>query len=225
MNFSNSARILAASLCLVGAAFHTRAAEMVTIPKARLQELERKEAELEKLQGDLSKTKGENVQLKRQHQEDAVKIASAPVPEPIVTHVSAPMASLPALQKGETVDAMDLANHYVADAAAADARYRKRTFKVQGEVVGFEKPLFTRDYKIILKTADRQTKVVCDVFPPDKYRAVFTIKNGSELAGLISGETRMPIAKVGDTIVVEGECRGISNSAVKMSGCELKSAR
>jgi hypothetical protein len=199
--------------------------ETVTIPKARLQELERKEAELEKLKGDLTKTKGENTQLKKQHQEDTVKIATAPPMEPPVTHVSPPMQALSPLQKGDTVDAMDLANHYLADAPSADLRYRKRTFKVEGEVAGFEKPMFTRDYKLVLKTADRRIKVICDVMPPEKYSAVFTIKDGSELVGLAAGQTRVPITKVGDTVVIEGQCKGVSGLAVRMSGCELKSAQ
>lgn len=212
------------ALILIVFALPIMGQESVTIPKARLQELERKEAELEKLQGDLSRAKGENVQLKQQHQQDAAKIASAPPIEPLVTHVSPAMESLPALQKGETVDAMDLANHYLTDPGAADGRYRKHKFNVRGEIVSFEKPMLTRDYKILLKTADRRIKVICDVLPPEKYRAVFTIKSGSELVGVISGDTRTPITRMGDTVVVEGQCKGLSDSVVKMSGCELKSA-
>src|SRR5436190_18755423 len=54
------------------------AQETVTILKSRLQELERKEVELQKLKGEFRSAKGENVQLKNQHQDDAVKISSAP---------------------------------------------------------------------------------------------------------------------------------------------------
>ena len=216
---------VAIALLLIVLALPTIGQETVTIPKARLEELERKEAELEKLKGDLSTTRGENKQLKKQHEQDAAKIASAPPVEPVVTHVSPPIESLPSLQKGETVDAMDLANHYSGDAAAADGRYRKHTFKVQGEIVGFEKPLFTRDYKIQLKAANKQIKVICDVLPPDKYSAVFTVKNGSELVGVLAGQTRVPIARVGDRVIMEGQCKGMSDSVVKMAGCEYKPAQ
>lgn len=216
---------LAVAVLLMAVALTTQAQETVTIPKARLEELERKEAELEKLKGDLSTTRRENTQLKKRHEQDAAKIASAPPIEPIVTHVSPPMESLPPLQKGEIVDAMDLANHYSADAAAADGRYRKHIFKIRGEIVGFEKPLFTRDYKIHLKTANKQIKVICDVLPPDKYSAVFTVKNGSELVGVMAAQTRVPIARVGDRVIIEGQCKGMSDSVVKMAGCELKPAQ
>src|SRR5438876_431383 len=90
------------------------AQETVTILKSRLQELERKEVELEKLKGEFRSAKGENVQLKNQHQDDAVKISSAPPAPSHETHVSPPMASLPPLAQGEPVDAVDLANHYRA---------------------------------------------------------------------------------------------------------------
>src|SRR5207245_892364 len=102
-------------------AFSIMAQETVTIPKSRLEELQRKEAELNSLKGDLKATKGENLQLKKQHQEDSIKISSAPTP--MATHVSPPIASLPPLTTGEIVDAMDLANYYRADAAAADHRF------------------------------------------------------------------------------------------------------
>src|SRR5947208_541174 len=127
-------RTLVLLLLPVTPAFSIMAQETVTIPKSRLEELQRKEAELDSLKGDLKATKGENLQLKKQHQEDAIKISSAPPTQPVVTHVSPSMASLPPLTSGEIVDAMDLANYYRADAAAADHRFRKQVLKVQGEI-------------------------------------------------------------------------------------------
>jgi hypothetical protein len=198
--------------------------DMVTISKARLQELERAEAELKKLKGEFNSATAESAKLKKQHQEDLAKLAAAPQPAAI-THVSPEMASLPALRDGDVVDAMDLANYYRSDAAAANQRYRKHKLKVQGEIASFEKPVLTREYKLIFKTADREIKVVCDVYPPDKFKAVFPTKNGSELVGLAVNETRYPIAKVGDVVTVLGECRGLNDSAVRLGGCELQPAQ
>ena len=62
-----------------------------------------------------------HVQLKEQHQKDAAKITSVLPIEPLIAHVSPPIASLPPLEKGATVDAMDLANHYLADSASASS--------------------------------------------------------------------------------------------------------
>ena len=192
--------------------------DTVTVPKSRLEELERKEAELNKLKGDLNKTKDENAELKQQHKVDAAKIAEAPQ---VVKHVSPPMNSLPPVATGETVDAMDLADHYRTDAAAADQRYRKHVFKVQGEVVGFRNGLFLKPYRIILKTPDQGSRVICAVQPPEKYSAVYTVKEGSQLVGTMPRYEDERIAKLGDTVVVEGKCDGFRDSAVHMSGCAL----
>ena len=52
------------------------AQDSVTIPKARLEELERKEAELKKLKGEFEKTtQGENAQLNQQQPQNAAQAA------------------------------------------------------------------------------------------------------------------------------------------------------
>jgi len=83
--------------------------------------------------------------------------------------------------------------------------------------------MLLRDYYILLKTADPQTRVVCDFYPPDKFKAVFTINSGTALVGLLAGETRVPLAKVGDTVLIEGRCKGPSSGGVRLTNCELKS--
>src|SRR5436190_18655681 len=105
----------------------------VTIPKSRLEEVERKEAELEKLKGDLNKTKGENLQLKQQHETDTARLAQTPTNAP-PPYISPPLASLPRFSEDQTIPAMDLANYYRAEAVAADQRFGNRTLKVQGEI-------------------------------------------------------------------------------------------
>ncbi len=210
--------------------------ETVTIPKSRLQELERKEAELDKLKGELHKTKGENVELKKQHeddaaktaelkkqhQEDAAKIANTAAAPPESTHVSPPMSSLPPLKEGESVNALDLANHYRADAAAAGQRYGKHRFKLEGEIVGFSKPPFVRPYHLYLKAADREIRIVCGVTPPERYSVVYTAENATKLIGTVAGNKQV-MAKIGDTAVVQGRCEGLKGLVIEMSGCELKS--
>jgi putative nucleic acid binding protein len=203
----------------------------VSVPKSRLEELERKEKELEKLKGDLDKTKGDldktkeqNLQLKKENEKAAMRPVEAPPAQPVVTFVSPPLESLPAVQPYDTVESMDLANYYHADTSAADHRFRKRKLTVRGEIVGFEKPLYKRNYRILLKTPTRETKVICDFLPPDKANAVFTTNHGDDLVALM-GETRVPIAKVGQTAIVKGECKGSSESAVMILGWDLKVAR
>jgi len=196
------------------------AQDNITVPKARLEELERKEKELEKLKGDQDKTRDQNSELKKENEKAALRPVVAPA-EPVVSFVSPPIESLPAVQPYATVESMDLANYYHADANAADRRFRKQKLTVQGEIVGFEKPLFRRNYRILLKTPIRETKVICDFLPEEKVSSVFTTNHGDVLVALI-GETRVPIAKVGQTAVVKGECKGRSESAIMILASDLK---
>src|SRR5207302_8527617 len=91
----------------------------------------------------------------------------------------------------------------------------------QGEIAAFEKPPFIRNYRILLKTSDREIRLVCEMNPPEQYDAMFTIRNGSEIVGQTSGRNRVSIAKVGDIVIIEGQCRGLVDAAVKLSSCKL----
>jgi hypothetical protein len=211
-------------LMLVGGSLPGIAQETVTIPKSRLEELERKEAELEKLKGT-AKTQPAVTNPAAKKQDEALSQISPPpasvsAPVPPVTETRS-FATLAPLEKNTIVSATDLAAQYRGNPGMADERYRKHTFKVQGEIVGFEKPVMVRNYYILLKTAEPQTRVICDFYPPDNFKAVYTINGGTALVGTLA-DTRVPIAKVGDNVVIEGRCKGLSGGGVKLSNCELK---
>ncbi len=201
---------------LLGWTFSSAAQDTVTIPKSRLQELERKEAELQKLK---------NNQAQPPSQAGAGITPAAPAAAPVIAKVppSPPIASLPALKDGDLVQAADLASHYAADASVADQRYLGRTLKVQGEIERFQNPFATRVYKIVLKTPDRQAMIVCDVAIPETYKAAFTIKHGSQFVGTTPDERRVPIAQVGRKVVVEGRCKGLSDGVLRIAGSQLLS--
>ena len=216
------------------------AEEMVTIPKARLQELESKEAQFEKLKKELGKTQAEKEQLadeqqrlkaeaeqlkqakKKAETEAAVATAAAASAEPVIQHTTPAISSLPPLQKGEVVDAMDLMNHYRADAAAAKLRYEEHPIRVTGEITGFGKPMFIRPYVIYLKTTERTWKVECTVYPADFFPAVFTTKGGDEMVGTTSAGARSTIARVGQKVVIGGQCKGLRDQTITLSGCSLR---
>ena len=277
MKPSSVAGVLLLGLLPLVLASTVAAQENVTVPKSRLEELERKEKELEQLKGnlgktndakaqlkkenekaaarppvaptaapittnvapaaparsdtelerlksELTKTKDENLRLKEDNEKAAARLQAAPVAVQVVTHVSPPMASLPPLKPEDVVEAMDLADYYHADAAAADQRYRKQKFTVRGEIVAFEKPPFVTNYRILLRTPDRAIKVVCELNPPENANAVFTVNHGEQLVAL-AGERRVPMLKVGDTVQVAGWCKGASGSDVNFSGTDLRVAR
>jgi hypothetical protein len=200
------------------------AQDNVTVPKSRLEELERKERELDQLKGDLNKTKDQTVQPTK----ETAKAGAITNTETVVTHVSPPMDSLPTLTKADVVDSMDLANYFRADAVGAEKRYRHQKFTVRGEIVGFEKPLFIRNYKILLKTPDRDLKVICDFLPPENSSAVFTTEHGTKLVAMTVAheqgrefEARVPMAKIGDMAVIKGECKGLHDTEIRMACWEL----
>jgi hypothetical protein len=227
--------VIAALICPVCAE------EMVTVPKSRLQELERKESELQKLTGDLGKAQAEEKRLTGEQQrlkedmeklrtakqaaeaEAAAAATAAAKAGAVIQHDTPPMGSLPPLHAGEVVGAMDLMNHYRADAAAAKKRYEANQIRVEGEVVSFGKPMFVRPYIIYLKTTDRAWKVACTVHPPESFSAVFTVKGGDEIVGSTSRGPRQTIAKIGQKVVIEGTCKGLRGQTITLSGCALHS--
>ena len=218
LRFSSLLLFVAGSLVLLACQSHAQ--DNVQIPKSRLEELERKEKELERLKGDLNQTKNENQQLKQQ-KEEAVKTSSIePLTKPVITHTNPPLATLPQLQPDSVVESMDLASYYQSDAAAADQRFRRQKFNIRGEIVGFDKPLLKGNYRVLLKTPDAKTRIVCDFLPPEKANAVFPAEQGSQLVALY-GNNRVVIAHLGDMVQVQGECRGMSGSEIKINAKQM----
>lgn len=189
-----------------------RSQDNVTIPKSRLEELERKEKELEKLKG----TRPEPAKVVPTAT-PAAPAAATNRAEPVVTPQVAPLTDLPPFQDGATVEAKDLAAYYMQDPDGADRRFKKHKMIVRGEISGFEKPLLRGNYRILLKTAERERGVVCDFLAPPHLNAVFTADDGAELVGL-QGETRVGLAKVGQKVMVQGVCKGRHKSAVVITG-------
>jgi len=208
---------------IAGLAGTTLAQDTVTVPKSRLEELERKEKELERLKGEKPKTDNEGLPASKPSEPPTLPPVLAPPPEPVVRYSSPALQALPALRPDEVVQSMDLANYYHADKAAADGRFLGKKFALQGEIVGFEKPLWKRSYRILLKTPVPGTRVICDLLPPDKANAVFTANHGDDLVAMY-GETRVPLAKVGQKVRVQGECKGFSDSVVMIYAWDLKPA-
>jgi hypothetical protein len=213
------------ALILIGTAFSFslgRAQDTITIPKSRLEELEKKEAELKKLQGDLDKSKGENVKLQKEVQQEkarAVK-AEAASSAPVIQHTSPPIDSLPPLREGETVNAMDLANYFRNDPAAAEKRFGKQKIEIQGEIIGFSKRLFSRYYQVHLLTPFKDMKLICEVYPPDTYQATATANGDTEIQGLIDA-SRITLAKAGQTAQIRGVCKGLEHNQLWVTGCVL----
>lgn len=227
--FRHSARLtLFLGLLLAGSALPAGAQTNVSIPKSRLEELEKKEAELEKLRNQLNPPKPVQTGQTELKAPPTIVNGQAPtpaltsVPEPV--HVAPAISTLPALKDGEVVSAIDLANHYQQDPAAAQQRYHKQSFAVQGEIERFEKRAFARSYSLIMKTGGSNLRVVCEVYPPEPYTAVYTATHGSEVVGMY-GEQKKVLARANSVALARGECKGLEGSEIVIKGCALKSVR
>jgi hypothetical protein len=214
--------LLTAGLALAALCPATLAAadDTVTIPKSRLEELERKAAELERLRATNPPATA-TVETKPATASVPATTAPAPKTRP------APAAARPApvavptapLEAGEIIAAEDLADHFLADRDAATARYRGKKITVRGRIVGFDKPMFIRNYKVLLQTSEQAIRVSCDIYPPSEYQAIYTTKEGAELVALISERERITLARIGDTVTYTGECKGLKDNSVRLTGC------
>lgn len=200
--------LLASALC-------AQAQDTVTIPKSRLEELERKEAELKKLQQG-----GTNAPAAVNAPDSyaAPQVTTAPgtvkpanVAPPRHTK---PIETLPPLKAGEVVDSIDLASQFRAEPALADKRYKGQKLVIRGEIVSFEQPILRSNYRILLQGPDRVTSVVCDLLRPEKFSAVFPADHGTQLIGQWGGENRTLLARLGQVVFVRGRCRGWKGNSV-----------
>ena len=196
-----------------------KAQDTVPVPKSRLEELERKERELEQLKGDVAKTNAENVELKQKLQQMATNQVAPTLP----SHPLPALTTLPPLQPEDILDSKDLVVYYRQEPAAADQRFRNQRITIAGEIAAFEKPLLKRNYRVLLPGNEPTAKVICDFYPPDKFNAVMIANHGTQLVGVM-GETKMPLAKVGDRVLIKGLCQGARESNVLLSAGELVKA-
>lgn len=195
------------------------AQEMVTIPKARLMELERKEAELEQLRRDSRPVAGAMVNSTPSPAKAAAspKPATHPVTNALVK-AGTPLAELPPLRSGEVVSAAELLQHYQVAPAAAARRYEQVRIRVAGEVVSFDKPRFVRYAVVLLNAGAAKDQVVGRIEPPPGVANLFTTKNGTELVGASANGVRTTLAQLGQRLVVEGWCKYSPAQGVVLTG-------
>jgi hypothetical protein len=223
----NSTRLLQLGLMMLFTAsvLPGRAEETVTIPKSRLAELERKEKELHALRGELSRAQGEQEQLRREkakvEAEKAQLTRAMAAAEPVIVHDTPALASLPPLKQGEVVDALDLMNHYRADAVGAEKRYGRQRVRVRGVVTGFEKPMFVSPYFIFLRTTERNWRIQCVVNPPHEFKATYPAQHGEMLVGVTVSGARITLARVGQTVEIEASPKDLKEQTLSLGAGSL----
>jgi myosin heavy subunit len=194
--------------------------------KTTKSELGSAKSELGTTKTELSETKKELTSAQTQNEEfkkQAVTVQSSNAAEPkIIAHTSPPMESLPPLQDGAVVNAMDLMNHYKTDPVAADKRYRGRRIKVEGEVVALEKPMFISTYNVILKTVNPEWRVVCNVSLPPHLTEAHTADHGKKIMGGSSRLAPVTLVEVGQKVTISGRCKGLNDSTVGVVAAQLQ---
>jgi hypothetical protein len=211
------AMVCVALACVTSQSFG--ADDNVTIPKSRLEELERKAAELDRLKAQTSAPPAAPV-ASRPTQSPSAPAAPAVVPAP--RQKPSEVVALPPLKDGEIVSAEELATHYFANPVAAEARYGKKRLQVQGEIVAFENAAFRRDYEILLQTGERGVRVVCSFTTNPDWRSVYSVNSGSELVATLQDYSRLQLGRVGDRVIITGTCKGVKGLNVRLVSCEIK---
>jgi hypothetical protein len=203
--------------------------------------LKRKTDEVERLKAELAAARGETVaaraetvvarsEVKAAQAGAGMAAAKAAAVEPVRTELFAalpptpPAAQLPALQAGEAVSVFDLVNHYRADTAAADARYRKRPFQVRGVVRRVDDGMFSRRVEVWLESPDAALPVAVIWMVPDDYPSFFTKEGGQRLVGRFSNggrqyERALLVAGKECTFAVRGG--GLEHGRLELTRAEL----
>lgn len=188
--------------------------------EALFRQLKEKTLELEQLRRDLRLTRG---QLRRkgsplasqpQGLASATDASSEPKAAPLV-------AELPPLEASAVIDAFDLVDHYAVDPANSDRRYKGKVIHVRGAVEQFGERLFQRSYRVRLQSPDGQLNVTCQFSYPDDFKRVFSKNSDSVLAATRNSGQEVVLCRTGDTVIIKGTCRGITDQTVLLTGCEI----
>jgi len=209
---------LSVGVLFVLAPFCAPAQDNVTIPKSRLEELERKEKELQQLKSG-AKEASPSAPVPTAAPASAVAApaaAPASAAPAIPPAQPKPLSNLPPYESGQKVSSAELVAQFLADPAGAEQRYRKKTIVVEGRVIRIAKQWLRRDYELILEGPQAGQEVVCRLRAPDQFEAIYTINSGAELVGTAHG-VQTPLAKVGTTAVVRGKCKGLKGAQVRVT--------
>ena len=179
--------------------------------RRKAEEVDRLKAELDRAQSELKRLKQDNERLRTER--------AQMVPAPAPAKPSKPLVEVPPVKSDDVVDVRDLVLYYKADAAAADARFKKKTFRITGTVERFNPKMFLRKYDVILESPDKAIKVAGNFDYADNFNAVVTQKRGQNLVALVGRNGEMDLMKAGDVIILKGTCQGLSDSFVDFSGC------
>jgi hypothetical protein len=223
------------------------AQESVTIPRAEYERLQRRAADADRLDRELQQLRSGSRQTeaaatpiaappaanaKGANTAAASSIAStqpvastpspAPSPAPYVelpTVTPVNVTAQPPLQPNEVVPAVDVMGQFVADRAAAEARYKKKWVIVRGMISEVDKELFLAPYLVIFRAANSEFRVRCEFMPPDQYSRVYMTNDKKRIIGQSDTSTKT-FATVGQEVTLRGRYAGVKDGAIRFNNCE-----
>jgi hypothetical protein len=188
----------------------------------------RKQAEIQKLKQDLARAEEEAARLnpadgnvEPQKPKRPEKVESSPARSLTPEGPAKTIAELPSLKPDEIMDATELVQQFNSDPSGADRRYRNKTFRVRGVIERFEPRMFVRKYDVILGSPDRFVRIVAGFDYPNDYRTVFATEHGQKLVGKPAGNQEVVMMCVGQTIVLQGKCKGARDTEIVFTGSGL----
>ena len=139
------------------------------IIRGKAEEVERLERELERAREELK-----HLQQGRSPVAAGSSLSgdAPPASQPAVGSALS-LSTLPPLTAESVVTAEDLARHFLMDPAAAEERYRGKSFTIRGEIVGFHLPKFVRRFEVQLDTPGRFLGVICRFDYVGEFRTVY----------------------------------------------------
>lgn len=196
--------------------------DTVTLPRWRYEELLRKEAELEKLRRPVSVAASNEP-----NSLSAVLPSAGPGPAAPTSHLTRAEAAIevPNLTRDDRVSAVDLALYFRRDPLLASQRHRNLPLRVHGRIAGFEKPLWTRDYHVLLETDQPGTRIRCVVELPETFRGAYLAEAGATLMVADATGARRPLMQIGESVELTGTLRGLKGSTIELAGCRVLSHR
>jgi hypothetical protein len=185
--------------------------------RQKADEVERLRQELDRAQSDLKRLEAENQKLREEK-------THPPAPGATVSTPAAPVpaiATLPPLEPGACVDVVELAEQFRTEPEAAQQRYRKKTFRVKGEVARFSPKILVQYYEVILRTPDKSVTVTFGFNYLERYKTVYTKESGEVLVGVQGHRQEVPLLRVGEPVEIEATCEGLDGRKLSFHGSRV----
>lgn len=213
---------LAAFLVTAAAApaFAADPEDMVSIPRSQWENLQLNAREFQRLTNEIASLKAEIKKLKGGSNAASPEVTAPVEPngDPVAGNaLSTPdMATLPVLTPETVVSVVDLISHFQKDPVAAEARYKKKSFVLQGVVAEIDKSTTSRNYDVIFRQPGTALKVKIKITPPARTDTAVPVNDRASIEGGTSGGKARSV-QVGHTVSLTSRCETFSKDTITLS--------